>query len=52
MDRNQLDHHANQHNPNNIAHKHVNDNRSQQKNPQSSVYQTEPAPSQPDVKVK
>lgn len=38
MDRKQADHHANQLNPNNIAHNHVNDNRSNQKNPTSPVY--------------
>jgi hypothetical protein len=38
MNRKQANHHANQHNPNNIAHKQVNDNRSNQGNPTSPVY--------------
>jgi hypothetical protein len=38
MDRPKADHRANQHNPDHIAHKHVNDNRSNQGNPTSPVY--------------
>lgn len=38
MNRKQANHHANQHNPNNIAYKHVNDNRSNQGNPTSQTY--------------
>jgi hypothetical protein len=38
MNRKQANHHANQANPNNIAHKQVNDNRSKQGNPTSAVY--------------
>jgi hypothetical protein len=52
MDRKQADHHANQHNPNNIAHKHVNDNRSNQKNPISPVYEKGRAVPEKGVKGK
>lgn len=38
MDRKQANHYANQHNPTSVAHKNVNDNRSNQGNPTSPVY--------------
>lgn len=38
MNQKQADHHANQLNPNNPAHKQANDNHANQKNPTSSVY--------------
>jgi hypothetical protein len=39
MNRKLADHHANQNNQNNVAHKKVNDNRSNQGNPTSRVYE-------------
>jgi len=47
MDRKEADHHANQRNPNNIAHKQALDNHANQKNPTSKAYTkpgTAPAP--------
>jgi hypothetical protein len=52
MDCKQADHHANQHNPDNIAHKHVNDNRSNQGNPTSPVYHQGRAVPEKSVKDK
>ncbi|UVW30664.1 hypothetical protein [Massilia sp. H6] len=52
MDRKQANHHANQKNPNNVAHKHVNDNRSNQGNPTSHTYDKSRAAPKRNVKGK
>lgn len=38
MERKQADRHANQGNPNSVAHRQANDNRANQKNPLHPVY--------------
>lgn len=52
MNQKQADHNANQHNPNNITHKQLNDNRSNQGNPTSPVHDKGGAIQQPAVKRK
>jgi hypothetical protein len=52
MNQKQVDHHANQLNPNNIAHKLATDNHANQKNPTSPAYQKSRAASTKSVKGK
>ncbi len=52
MNQKQTDHHANQHNPTNIAHKQVNDNRANQGNPTSPVHDKVRAIPKPAAKRK
>lgn len=52
MDQKQLDHHANLHNPDSIAHKHALDNRSRQKNAQDPAYAKSRAAPLPEARRK
>lgn len=52
MHQKQADHHGNQLNPNNVAHKLATDNRANQKNPTSQAHQKSQAAPTKNVKGK
>lgn len=52
MNRKEADHHANQRNPEHIARKLANDNRSRQLNPKDPVYQLGRSHLQPKPRTK